>query len=116
MKVNGDFVKPRPIRLIFDKARKSKKETIRPYIFKTKSEGVEVFLTVGFTRRIPSVDELMQEQKRQSIRRWTRDGQSCAMTERLYCDRSELTGWGEAGSLVPHPIHRDLRCRGFPCR
>jgi hypothetical protein len=99
VKINGDVVKPRPTRLIFDKKLgRGKKEGIRPYIFRTESNGVKVFLAVGFTRPIPSQDELLQEQeeKRYSSQEagWTI---ICNDRAVLYCDRTELTGWGETG-------------------
>jgi hypothetical protein len=99
VKINGDFVKPRPTRLIFDKkVGGDRKEGIRPYIFKTKTDGIEVFLAVGFTRPIPSQDEIAQEQEDKKYSSldagWTI---LCNDRAVLYCDRSELTGWGEAG-------------------
>jgi len=99
VKINRDTVKPRPTRLIFDKRpRGAKKEIIRPFIFKTKTHGVEVFLAVGFTRPIPSEDEIAREQEEKKYSSldagWTI---VCNDRAVLYCDRSELTGWGEAG-------------------
>jgi len=98
--VNGDSVKPHPTRLIFSGEAKGKQvPAIQPYIFRTKTkEGVEVFLTVGFRRPIPSEDEVAseQEEKRYSSEEagWTI---LCNGRAVLYCDRSELTGWGETG-------------------
>jgi len=95
--INGDSVQPRPTRLIFSSDKKT--PNVQPFVFKTKTEdGVEVFLTVGFTRPIPSQDEINSEQveKRYS----THDaGWTILCNDRavLYCDRTELTGWGEAG-------------------
>ena len=96
--INGDVVRPRPTRLIFDKRSRPKGGGIQPFIFKTRADGVEVFLAVGFTRPIPSEDEIArdQEDKRYSSQDagWTI---VCNDRAVLYCDRSELTGWGEAG-------------------
>ncbi len=100
VKINGDLVRPLPTRLIFAKAPRGKKDPIiRPFIFQTKTnDGVEVFLTVGFTRPIPSQDEITseQEEKRYSSLEagWTI---LCNDRAVLYCDRTEMTGWGEAG-------------------
>ena len=100
VRVNGDPVKPRPTRLIFTKSARGKKApSIQPFIFRTKTDdGVEVFMAVGFTRPIPSQDEIAseQEEKRYSSldAGWTI---LCNDRAVLYCDRSELTGWGEAG-------------------
>jgi hypothetical protein len=98
--INGDPVKPRPTRLIFsEKAGGKKAPRIQPFIFKTKTDdGVEVFLAVGFTRPIPSPAEIAdeQEEKRYSTidAGWT---VVCNDRAVVYCNRDELTGWGEAG-------------------
>jgi hypothetical protein len=98
--INGDSVKPRPTRLVFNKKlRGPNKPGIQPFMFKTRTkEGVEVFLTVGFTRPIPSEDEAASEQEEKKYSSleagWTI---LCNDRAVLYCDRTELTGWGEAG-------------------
>lgn len=101
--VNGDPITSYPTRLIFNVQTKEKRAaSIQPFIFKTKTnEGVEIFLTVGFTRPIPSQDEVLSEQTEKQYS--SKDaGWTIICNDRavLYCDRSELTGWGEAG--VPH--------------
>jgi hypothetical protein len=94
VKINGSTVSPRPTKLIF-----AKKQTagIKPFIFKAKLDGVEVFLTVGFTRPIPSQEEAASEQDEKQYSSldagWTI---LCNDRAVLYCDRSDLTGWGEA--------------------
>lgn len=98
VEINGRIVKARPTQLIFDQAR-SNAALIQPFLFKTKTQdGVEVFLAVGFTRPIPSQDEVNteQEEKRYSSldAGWTI---LCNDRAVVYCDRTELTGWGEAG-------------------
>jgi hypothetical protein len=95
--INGDSVKPNPTRIVFTEGKKT--PNIQPFIFKTRTaDGVDVFLTVGFTRPIPSQDEVINEQleKRYSSEEagWTI---LCNDRAVLYCDRTELTGWGEAG-------------------
>ncbi len=98
--INGDVVKPRATRLVFNrKLRGPDKEGIQPFIFRTRTEGgVEVFLVVGFTRPIPSDDEIASEQDEKKYSSldagWT---VLCNDRAVLYCDRTELTGWGEAG-------------------
>ena len=98
VKINGHVVKPRNTRLIFDQ-KISKRPGIQPFLFKTVDpEGVEVFLAVGFTRPIPSQDEISQDQEEKRYSSldagWTI---LCNDRAVLYCDRTELTGWGEAG-------------------
>src|SRR5258708_21372958 len=100
--VNGVPVEPRASKLLFtgqsSKTKKQIKE-IQPFLFKTKTkEGVEVFLAVGFTQPIPSLEQVESEQgeKRYSSEDagWTI---ICNDRAVVYCDRTELTGWGEAG-------------------
>lgn len=98
VKVNDRIVKPRPIHLVFDKKTPKGRDAIRPYVFKAQSDGVHVFLAVGFTRPIPSQDEILLEQEEKKYS--TLDaGWTILCNDRavVYCDRTELTGWGEAG-------------------
>ncbi|MDE0084607.1 MAG: ATP-binding protein [Candidatus Poribacteria bacterium] len=91
VEINGKQVEAKPTKLVFN-------EKIKPYIYQTENDGVKVFLSVGFTRPIPSQEEINdeQEEKRYSSMDagWTI---ICNDRAVLYCDRSELTGWGEAG-------------------
>ncbi len=97
VRVNDVPVKPKPTRLAFAQLD-GDRPAIRPFIFKTDSDGVEVFLAVGFTRPIPSAEEAAseQEEKKYSSENagWT---VVCNDRAVVYCDRTELTGWGEAG-------------------
>ncbi len=99
VKINDRIVKPRPTRLIFDsKPHKPKNEAIQPFMFRTRTDGVEIFLAVGFSRPIPSEDEIANEQEDKKYS--SQDaGWTIVCNDRavLYCDRTELTGWGEAG-------------------
>lgn len=98
VKINGDPVKPRTTKIVFHMPSREEIPGIRPYIFKTTADGVDIFLTVGFTRPIPSQSEILDEQE--SIRYSSIDaGWTVLCNDRavLYCDRSEMTGWGEAG-------------------
>ncbi|HTZ97426.1 MAG TPA: ATP-binding protein [Terriglobales bacterium] len=98
VRINGELIKPRPINIVFDKKAIRGREAIRPYIFKAQSNGVQIFLAVGFTRPIPSQDEVLQEQEEKKYS--TLDaGWTILCNDRavVYCDRTELTGWGEAG-------------------
>lgn len=97
VKVNDVRVKPKSTRLIFSKDPAGA-SGIRPYIFRSEIDGVKVFLTVGFTRAIPSADEVASEleDKKYSSEDagWT---VVCNDRAVLYCDRTEMTGWGDAG-------------------
>lgn len=97
--VNGKVVKSRLRGLLFADARTTSDKAIQPFIYQAKTDkDVEVFVTVGFTMPIPSQDEVIdeQEEKRYSTEEagWT---VICNDRAVLYCDRTELTGWGEAG-------------------
>ncbi|MYD64305.1 MAG: hypothetical protein F4W91_25005 [Gemmatimonadetes bacterium] len=100
VKVNGQRVEPKPTKLIFVETENEQgtDTAIRPYIYRTEVDGVNIFLSVGFTRPIPSQEEINdeQEEKRYSSMDagWT---VICNDRAVLYCDRTELTGWGEAG-------------------
>ena len=96
--VNGEFIEPRFRQLIFDDSS-GRRSVIKPFIYQAKTEkGVEIFITVGFTRPIPSQDEVLDEQ---TEKRYTSEeaGWTIICNDRavLFCDRTELTGWGEAG-------------------
>lgn len=99
VKINGRSVRPRPSRLVFTKPSGKRGPAIRPFVFKTTTaDGVHVFLAVGFSRPIPSQDEAISEQE--ETRYSSLDaGWTVVCNDRavVYCDRSELTGWGEAG-------------------
>jgi len=109
--INGEPVAGYPIVLRFSDRKKG---GIRPYIFTQKKDGVEVFLAVGFTRPIPDVDE-SAEQEAGGVPRYTQldAGWTIACNDRiiLYCDKTELTGWGEAG--VPRYHNQFIAISGY---
>ena len=91
VEINGKQVEAKPTKLVFN-------EKIKPYIYQTEINGVKVFLSVGFTRPIPSQQDVNDEQE--EPRHSSEDaGWTIICNDRavLYCDRTELTGWGEAG-------------------
>ena len=97
--VNGKVVKSRWRGLLFAEAPTKSDTAIQPFIYRvTTDKDVEVFLAVGFTRPIPSQEDVIneQEEKRYSTEDagWT---VICNDRAVLFCDRTELTGWGEAG-------------------
>lgn len=97
--VNGQVVAPRQTELIHTELGDASSRGIQPFIYQARTEdGVDVFLAVGFTRPIPSEDQALseQEERRNSTEEagWTI---ICNDRAVVYRDRSELTGWGEAG-------------------
>ena len=99
VKINDKRVEAKPTKLVFNKTENTQgtDAAIRPYIFQTESDGVKVFLTVGLIMPIPSQEDINdeQEEKRYSSMDagWTI---ICNDRAVLYCDRTELTGWGDA--------------------
>lgn len=88
--VNGIAAKPKPIEFRFGKDSKNE-HYIRPYIFKSVLDGVNIFLAVGLREPIPGIEEV---QLKSEFAGWT---VICNDRVVLYCDKSELTGWGTAG-------------------
>ena len=95
--VNDKEVAPKTLNLLFSDKASSK---IRPFIYKANINDVDVFLTVGFTRPIPSSEEAEESQKNFKERYSSADaGWSVICNDRtvLYCDKSVVTGWGLSG-------------------
>ena len=95
--INGIFVKPRTTRIVYDNRRNAGADAVRPFVFRSTTDGVDVYLAVGFTRPIPSESEIIDEQEASRYSSidagWT---VLCNDRAVLHCDRTELTGWGEA--------------------
>jgi len=102
VRVNGLSVKPKPIELLLEIS--AKKAAIRPFIYRSTYDGVDIFLAVGFTHPIQSQEEINEDQDEKKYSSeyagWT---VVCNDRAVLYCDKSELTGWGEAGVPNYHP-------------
>ena len=97
--INRNVVEPRTTKIVYDSRQEAGLDAIRPFVFKSTTEDdVEVYLAVGFTRPIPSANEILDEQE--AARYSSVDaGWTILCNDRavLHCDQSELTGWGEAG-------------------
>ncbi|MBL9181156.1 MAG: ATP-binding protein [Verrucomicrobiaceae bacterium] len=93
VKVNSNTVSPKPISFRFSKADGG----VRPYIFQTSVDGVEVYLTVGLRDPIPGEEQVAADMKEN---RFSTDyaGWTVICNDRvvLYCNKDEQTGWGEA--------------------
>lgn len=89
--INDRPAKAEPTKLIFN-------EKIKPFIYQTEIDNVEVFLTVGFTKPIlfrrDAIDAQKENRYSSEEAGWT---VICNDRAVLYCNRTELTGWGEAG-------------------
>jgi hypothetical protein len=99
VRVSGVPVKPKATQLVFGDVGIGG-SAVRPYIYERNVDGVSIRLAVGFTGPPMSDEEIAREQDQ---RRKSMDaGWTVVCNDRavVYCDRTELTGWGEA--RVPH--------------
>ena len=97
--VNGTPVPSRSRGFVYKPNEASDGSTIRPFTYRaTTDDGVEVFMAVGFNGAIPSEDEAVAEQD-DKTRSSENAGWTVICNDRavLFCDKSELTGWGDAG-------------------
>jgi len=97
--VNGTPVPSRSRGFVYTPQEASDGSTIRPFTYQAVTDdGVEVFMAVGFNGPIPSEDEAVEAQDDKSNSSenagWT---VICNDRAVLFCDKSELTGWGDAG-------------------
>lgn len=100
--LNGREVKPKHIRLLFSDTgdAAAARDEIRPFIYETTHQGVDVFLAVGFTRDIPSKAEADDSFENYKERYSSADaGWTIVCNDRTvaYCDKTALTGWGVSG-------------------
>ena len=97
--VNKSLVRSRSRGFVYTPDVASNEPAVRPFTYRAETEeGVEIFMVVGFNQAIPSEDDTLEEQEETS--RSSEDaGWTVVCNDRavLFCDRSELTGWGEGG-------------------
>jgi len=103
--VNGIKVTSQPFNLLWEGKDKMKEDTtIAPYLYKYEEDGVDVKLAIGFYRNIASqteVNEEIQGNRNTSEKAgWTI---ICNDRVVLYCDKTRLTGWGDARVPSYHP-------------
>lgn len=100
VRINTLSVDPRPTKLAFRKpeARRRASDEIAPFVYRTRVDGVAVFLAIGLTRAIPTAEEIADEDSGgQGRYKSLAAGWTVVCNDRavIYCDRTELTGWGE---------------------
>jgi hypothetical protein len=97
--VNGTIIEPKKIGLLIDKEAITKQASsgIAPYIYETNANGVEVSLTVGFYRDLPSHEE--QEDEIEGRHSKDDAGWTIVCNDRVIVanDKTALTGWGNNG-------------------
>jgi hypothetical protein len=94
--VNGSTVTPTPVKFLLN-LDKTTKRGIAPFLYEGTVGTVHIHMVVGFYRPTPTEDELDSEQNLQH--RKDEAGWTVVCNDRvvLYCDKSMLTGWGDAG-------------------
>lgn len=105
--VNDERVVGKPIRLRFS-------NEIKPFIFKSLVDSVETFMAVGFTQPVLDEEDAADGSNSVSNRyRKTDAGWTIVCNDRVvvYCDRTEVTGWGEA--LVPRYHNQFISISGI---
>ena len=93
--INGKAIKPKTISILYnDQGRAG--DVINPFVYKDEVDGVKVYLAVGLNGHIRSDTNLNK-----NLRAPTRSSENAGWTVLcngrvvLYCDKTELTGWGE---------------------
>ncbi len=94
--VNGNVIEPKPLHLLWSEPDHAENGGIAPYMYVGHRDGVDVELAVGFYRPTPDESELEDEQKMRHSREEA--GWTIICNDRVvaYCDKSRVTGWGEA--------------------
>ncbi|HAX78805.1 MAG TPA: ATP-binding protein [Cyanobacteria bacterium UBA11372] len=103
--INEVKVTPQPLNLLWDgEDQIGNKNTIAPYLYETEKDGVEIKLAIGFYRATASEEEVNDEmagnRRSSEAAGWTI---VCNDRVVLYCDKTRLTGWGEAAVPSYHP-------------
>jgi hypothetical protein len=94
VKVNDVDITPAPLRFLM--ARDLKGDAIAPYVYDGTISGVKIRMAVGLLRPTPSEDELDEEQEARRTSETAGWTVICNDRVVVYCDKSRLTGWGEA--------------------
>ncbi len=95
--VKEEIVEPRPLGLKWTKEEFKGAKYIAPYLWQAEIEGVDIKLAIGFYREMPDEEELIEDEigtRKSELAGWTI---VCNDRIVLYCDKTKLTGWGDAG-------------------
>jgi hypothetical protein len=97
VEVNAKAITPKPLSLLLD-TNSEEKNVIRPYMYTDVINGVQIYLAVGFYRPMPSDEEIEDDETGTRYSSATA-GWTVICNDRvvLYCDKTKLTGWGDAG-------------------
>jgi Histidine kinase-, DNA gyrase B-, and HSP90-like ATPase len=105
--VNEKEVAIQPLNFFWEGASKminQSEDVIAPFLYKAKQDGVDVEVAVGLYRPTASQDEL-DDDKEGKRRSSDSAGWTIICNDRVvvYCDKTLLTGWGEATVPNYHP-------------
>ena len=105
--VNDKKVESTPFELLWEGADKitSSEVVIAPYLYKSTYQEVSIELSVGFYRRDLATEEDVNRDNEGNRKVSDRAGWSIVCNDRVvvYCDKTRLTGWGEAKVPNYHP-------------
>ena len=97
--VNGKEVKPKMISILYNRENGG----VKPFVYESEVDGVGVYLAVGLNGNIPSgaaVNRELESPARAAVNAgWT---VLCNDRAVLHCDRTAMTGWGDAGVPLYH--------------
>ena len=94
--INGVTVEPQTVKIACSKESGQHKDAIMPFVFEGEADSVKVYLAVGLNGRTSSRNRIDKEREA-AMGSPTNAGWTIVCNDRivLYCDRTELTGWGE---------------------
>jgi hypothetical protein len=94
--VNDEEIDPKSVGLMFDPATIGGKG-IAPYFYQGLINGVEINLVIGLYRSLPTDEETEDEIQGKGSKETAGWTVVCNDRVVVYCDKTRLTGWGEAG-------------------
>ncbi len=108
--INKKKVKGKPIDLSFQEIEKNA-TVMQPYFWQLETEGVRVFLAVGFYAEPPSKSEVDDELSEEENWKSEHSGWTVLCNHRVvaYCDKTFLTGWGDKPIPKFHPQFNAIR-------
>ena len=108
--INKKKVKGKPIDLSFQDVDKNA-TVMQPYFWQLETEGVRVFLAVGFYAEPPSKSEIDEETSEEENWKSEHSGWTVLCNHRVvaYCDKTFLTGWGDKPIPRFHPQFNAIR-------
>lgn len=99
VQINGTVVEPKKIHLLFGENLDNENQVIAPYVYKREDapDGVDVLLTVGLYRALPTDEDEDQELAGRATSEQAGWTIICNDRVILHADKTRATGWGEAG-------------------